>query len=450
MTRKVYLESLGCAKNQVDAEVMLNILKKKGYVHTEDMSEADLIIINTCGFIEPAKEESLNTLFEIRDANPDKKIIFSGCLTQRYSDVLELPEADAIFGNRDLRLIGDLADELFDDKLEDQLIVTPAYPDPDDDAYERDELLNFPGSAFLKLSEGCNHNCAYCAIPIIRGPLRSRPQKKIVKEAEMLAERGVREINIIAQDLAAWGTDVDGESHLLELLEILCKIEGDFRMRLLYIHPDAFPHELINFVKTHDKVLPYFDIPFQHAAVNVLSKMGRVGNEESYYQLIKSIRDEIPEAVIRTTIMLGFPGETDEEFEILMKFVERCRFDWMGSFLYSREEDTVAYDMRAEKEHKEAHKRAVKYQLRLQDLQERITSEELEKKFVGNVYDVLIEEIIEGEDLAIGRIYSQAPEVDGATVVMGRNLQPGTIVKAGIRRVNGVDLDAMVLGEFNG
>ncbi len=450
MTHKVYLESLGCAKNQVDAEVMLNILKKKGYIHVENIEEADLIIINTCGFIESAKEESLKALFELRGANPEAKLVFSGCLTQRYSDVLELPEADAIFGNRDLRQISTVVDELFDEQIDEQIVLAPEYPDPDDDAYQRDELLNFKGSAYLKLSEGCNHCCAYCAIPVIRGPLRSRPQKQIVAEAEALAKRGIREINVIAQDLAAWGTDFDGNSHLLELLEVLCNIEGDFKLRLLYIHPDAFPLELIDFVKTHDKVLPYFDIPFQHASANVLSKMGRVGNEESYYQLIKSIRDQIPEAVIRTTIMLGFPGETDEDFEIVMKFVERCRFDWMGSFLYSREEDTVAYDMRDEEEHNEAHKRAAKYQLRLQNLQEEITSEMLEEKFVGNVYDVLIEEKIEGEDLAIGRIYSQAPEVDGATVVMGRNLQPGSVVKAGIRKVNGVDLDAAVLGDYNG
>ncbi|MFA6864880.1 MAG: 30S ribosomal protein S12 methylthiotransferase RimO [Sphaerochaetaceae bacterium] len=450
MTHKVYLESLGCAKNQVDAEVMLNILKKKGYIHVENIEDADLIIINTCGFIESAKEESLKALFELRGANPEAKLVFSGCLTQRYSDVLELPEADAIFGNRDLKQISTVVDELFDEHIDEQIVLAPEYPDPDDDAYQRDELLNFKGSAYLKLSEGCNHCCAYCAIPVIRGPLRSRPQKQIVAEAESLAKRGIREINVIAQDLAAWGTDFDGNSHLLELLEVLCNIEGDFKLRLLYIHPDAFPLELIDFVKTHDKVLPYFDIPFQHASANVLSKMGRVGNEESYYQLVKSIRDQIPEAVIRTTIMLGFPGETDEDFEIVMKFVERCRFDWMGSFLYSREEDTVAYDMRDEEEHNEAHKRAAKYQLRLQDLQERITSELLEEKFVGNVYDVLIEEKIEGEDLAIGRIYSQAPEVDGATVVMGRNLQPGAVVKAGIRKVNGVDLDAAVLGDYNG
>lgn len=449
MNYKIYLESLGCAKNQVDAEVMLNILKNKGYEHIENIEEADLIIINTCGFIESAKEESLNALFELRAKNPKAKLVFSGCLTQRYSDVLELPEADALFGNRDLSKISTLVDNLFDKDVEEQIVLSPEYPDPDKDAFERQELLNFPGSSFLKLSEGCNHCCSYCAIPIIRGPLRSRPEKMILKEAESLVKNGVKEINIIAQDLAAWHTDIDGKSGLIELLGKICEIEGDFKLRLLYIHPDAFPFELINFVKTHDKVLPYFDIPFQHASVKILSKMGRTGNSESYYQLIKSIKDEIPEAVIRTTIMLGFPGEGDKEFKEVMDFVERCRFDWMGSFIYSREEDTVAFDMRNEEEHECDVVRAKKYQIKLQKLQERITNEELQK-FIGNVYDVLIEERIEGEDLAIGRIYSQAPEVDGATVVMGRNLKPGSVVKAGIERVNGVDLDAVVLGEYNG
>lgn len=447
MKHKVYLESLGCAKNQVDSEVILKILHDKGFEHVTEVKQADLIIVNTCGFIEPAKEESVNTFFDVRNANPNAKVILAGCLAQRYSNDLELPEADAIFGNRDLAQISSLVDELFEN--DEQLILSPEYPDPDDDVYQRDELLNFPGSAYLKISEGCNHCCAYCAIPLIRGSLRSRPKNQILDEANQLVKNNVKEINIIAQDLAAWGTDFDGKSHLIELLDEICKIEGDFRIRLLYIHPDAFPMELIDFVKTHEKVLPYFDIPFQHAAVPVLRKMGRVGTSDSYYNLIKKIREELPGAVIRTTIMLGFPGEGDEEFETVLDFVKKCRFDWMGSFLYSREEDTPAYLMRDEEAHNKAQKKAAVYQKKLQAVQEKITSENLQQ-FVGNVYEVLIEEKIEGEDLSIGRIYSQAPEVDGATVVMGRNLKPGDVVKAGIRKVNGVDLDAVVLGEYNG
>ncbi|MDC7243165.1 MAG: MiaB/RimO family radical SAM methylthiotransferase, partial [Sphaerochaetaceae bacterium] len=278
---------------------------------------------------------------------------------------------------------------------------------------------------------GCNHRCAFCAIPIIRGPLRSRSKNQILDEAKSLVKNGIKEINIIAQDLAAFGTDTTGKSQLLPLLEEICEIEGDFKIRLLYIHPDAFPKELIKFVQTHDKVLPYFDIPFQHAATPILRKMGRTGTSESYYNLIKEIRESLPYAVIRTTLMLGFPGETKEDVKTLLEFTKKCKFDWMGSFIYSREEDTRAFDMISEEDHKKVISRAKKDQKKLEKIQEKITSSNLQK-FVGNVYEALIEEKIEGEDLAIGRIYSQAPEVDGATVIMGRNLKPGSIVKVGI------------------
>jgi ribosomal protein S12 methylthiotransferase len=442
------MESLGCSKNQVDAEVIINLLKEKGYEISSDPVDSDLIFINTCGFIQSAKEEAIETLFNLREVAPNAKIIFGGCLAQRYSEILELPEADGIFGNRDLKQISDFVEKM--ETEEEQIVYSPEYPEnPSDDYYSRSTILNFPGSAYLKLSEGCDHRCAFCAIPIIRGPLRSRSKNQILDEAKQLAKDGIKEINIIAQDLAAFGLDVTGESQLLPLLEEICDIEGDFKIRLLYIHPDAFPKELIKFVQTHDKVLPYFDIPFQHAATPILRKMGRTGTSESYYNLIKEIRESLPDAVIRTTLMLGFPGETEEDVKTLLEFTKKCKFDWMGSFIYSREEDTRAFDMISEEDHKKVISRAKKDQKKLEKIQEKITSSNLQK-FVGNVYEALIEEKIEGEDLAIGRIYSQAPEVDGATVIMGRNLKPGSIVKVGIRKVNGVDLDAVVLGEFNG
>ncbi len=448
MNKKFYMESLGCSKNQVDAEVIINLLKEKGYELSLDPNNSDLIFINTCGFIQSAKEEAIENLFELREKAPNAKIIFGGCLAQRYSDILELPEADGIFGNRDLKQICEFVDKL--EKEDEQIILSPEYPDnPEDDYYSRSTILNYPGSAYLKLSEGCNHRCAFCAIPVIRGPLRSRSKIQILKEANDLVKEGIKEINIIAQDLAAFGMDTTGESQLLPLLEEICDIEGDFKIRLLYIHPDAFPLELIEFVKTHEKVLPYFDIPFQHASIPILRKMGRVGTSDSYYNLIKLIRESLPNAVIRTTLMLGFPGETEEDVKQLLEFTKKCKFDWMGSFIYSREEDTRAFDMISEEDHEKVIKRAKKDQKKLERIQEKITSNNLQK-FVDNVYDALIEEKIEGEDLAIGRIYSQAPEVDGATVIMGRNLKPGSVVKVGIRKVNGVDLDAVILGEFNG
>ncbi len=458
--KRLYIENLGCAKNQVDAEVMAHNLKASGWQLVDDASKADLIIVNTCGFIESAREQSIDTFFSLRELNPKAKLVVSGCLAQRYASELadQLPEADGIFGNRDLAEINAFVDELesqFEEPQQPQVmkgsktakqqktkVLVPEYPDPDAESDERDRLFNFPGSAYLKISEGCNHRCGYCAIPLIRGSLRSRPKYAVLKEAKRLVSTGIKEINLIAQDLAAYGTDWDGKSHFCDLLTSITAIEGDFKVRMLYIHPDAFPMELLDIVKSNPKVIPYFDIPFQHASPNILRPMKRTGSRDVYSNLIDSIRREIPQCVIRTTIMLGFPGETQEDFEEVYKFVEHCRFNWMGSFLYSREEGTYAWDLTNEEEHKALIRKAKVWQKKLQRLQEKISSEKL-KEFVGNEYDVLVEELIEGEDLAIGRIWAQAPEVDGLTVVMGRDMVPGNVYKCGITKVNGVDLEAV-------
>ncbi len=433
---KIYIESLGCAKNQVDSEILLAYAEENGYERTEDPSSADVIVVNTCGFIESAKEESVNTFFSLHEANPEARIILAGCLAERYGHEMELEEADAIFGNHDLSAFPDvLAGKT-------ERVFIPEYPDPDRERDDRKELLGFKGSAYLKISEGCNHRCAYCAIPLIRGPLRSRPLEKIVKETERLISEGVYEINVIAQDLGAYGLDIYGKQMFVPLMDRLSSLDGDFVLRMLYIHPDTFPEGLISLAKERKKILPYFDIPFQHAAVSVLRGMGRTGDRKIYTDLVNSIRSEIPEAVIRTTLMLGFPGEDEEAFEELKRFAEGAEFDWMGSFLYSREEDTPAYDMRGEKEHMKAHKQAAVWQKELESIQEEITARRL-RRFVGHEYDVLIEEKVEGEDLAIGRIYAQAPDVDGLTVVMGRNMKEGDIVRAGITNVRGIDLEGV-------
>lgn len=444
----LYIENLGCAKNQVDAEVMAHNLGADGWTLTDDASIADLIIVNTCGFIESAREESIDSFFSLRDANPKAKVIVSGCLAQRYSSELaeQLPEADGIFGNRDLGLINGfvkgLGGHANDKGIGLPSLLVPEYPDPDAESDERDRLFNFPGSAFLKISEGCNHRCGYCAIPLIRGSLRSRPKDAVMKEARRLVSTGIKEINLIAQDLAAYGTDWDGRSHFCELLKELASIDGDFRLRMLYIHPDAFPMELLDIVKDNPKVIPYFDIPFQHTSPRILRPMKRTGSREVYSNLVDSIRKALPQCVIRTTIMLGFPGETQEDFDEVYRFVEHCRFNWMGSFLYSREEGTYAWNLTDEDEHKALIRKAKVWQRKLQKLQEKISSERL-NEFVGSECDVLIEELIEGEDLAIGRIWAQAPEVDGLTVVMGRGMEPGKVYRCGITKVNGVDLEAV-------
>ena len=444
--RYLYIENLGCAKNQVDAEVMAASLSHDGWTLTDDVDQANLIIVNTCGFIESAREESINTFFELRNAHPKAKVVLSGCLAQRYGDELseQLPEANGIFGNRDLSRITEFVETIVARKRRPKKtdMLVPEYPDPDADIYERGTLFNFPGSAYLKISEGCNHRCGFCAIPIIRGALRSRPYDKILTEARELVGRGIKEINLIAQDLAAYGTDWDGRSHFLDLLKDITAIEGDFKVRMLYIHPDAFPFELLDMIKQNDKIMPYFDIPIQHASAHLLRNMKRAGDQDVYTSLVSRIRAALPECVIRTTIMLGFPGETEEDFENVYSFVERNRFNWMGSFVYSREEGTFAYGLTDEKTHKQLTKEANKRQKKLQKLQERISSEILQG-FVGKEYDVLIEELIEGEDLAIGRFWGQAPEVDGLTVVMGRDMVPGQVYRCGITKVNGIDLEAV-------
>ncbi|MCR5731400.1 MAG: 30S ribosomal protein S12 methylthiotransferase RimO [Sphaerochaetaceae bacterium] len=439
--KKIYIESLGCAKNQVDSEILLSYADDEGYERTQVPSEADVIVVNTCGFIESAKTESIDTFFSFRNAFPDKKIVLAGCLAQRYATELELNEADAIFGNHDLGAFPKVLEGL--EKSKKQIIAAPEYPDPDSERDERKYNLSMPRSAFLKISEGCNHRCNYCAIPLIRGGLRSRPFDAVMTEARRLVDSGIYEINIIAQDLGAYGTDWGNGERFCELIKALSEIEGNFVLRMLYIHPDTFPEKLIDIVKnSNGKILPYFDIPFQHADHKVLVGMKRTGSREIYVDLIKRIRKALPDAVIRSTLMLGFPGEGREEFEELLRFVEEAQLDWMGSFLYSREEDTPAYSMRNQREHNKAHKEAAKWQVELEELQSEITAKRLES-FVGKKYLALVEENIKGEDLSIARIYSQAPEVDGATVIMGSDMKPGDVVEVGIRSVRGVDLEAI-------
>ncbi len=441
--KHLYIEHLGCAKNQVDAEVMAEALKGDGYVSVEEASDADVILVNTCGFIESAREESINTFFALKQEYPAAKILLTGCMAQRYAESLyeELPEADAIFGNRDLKDISEVVRSVTQGE---RVLDVPSYPPVNKEYDSRGQLFNFPGSAYLKLSEGCNHCCRYCAIPLIRGGLRSRTKEAILSDAKQLIASGVKEINLIAQDLAAYGTDTEKSSQFLPLLEELAVLEGIGVIRLLYIHPDAFPMELLDLMKKFPVIIPYFDIPFQHAHPDVLRKMGRVGDSETYLNLVKRIRDEFPEAVIRTTFMLGFTGESDETYEELLNFIRALKPDYAGSFVYSPEEGTPAFADAAEKELKKRLKRAVKRQSEVDTLCREFTGKSLEK-FVGRKMPVLVEELIEGEELALGRTYYQAPEVDGLTVIKGENLPVGEYVQCYIEKVNGVDLEAVVI-----
>ena len=435
---RVYIENLGCSKNQVDAETMLQYLADTGeWEYTEDPAEAEVILVNTCGFIESAREESIQTLLSLRESCPQAKIMMTGCLAERYAETMadELWEADGFFGNRDLSRIVDAARQMLEHR---RTVEIPR--DYRFDTAQRETSFSFPGSTYVKLSEGCSHRCRYCAIPLIRGDLRSRESGEVLDEIKFAVARGAREINLIAQDLAAFGTD-RGSSQFLDLLKYACDIPGDFFIRMLYIHPDAFPGELPALVESRKKLLGYFDIPFQHASRKVLQGMGRSGSGEGYLELIEQIRSEVTDAVIRSTFMTGFPGEGPEEFDQLCSFMTRAKMDWAGMFVYSREEGTPAYGDRSAAEHRRAVKEADRRMLQLQQLQGPITEERLDR-WINREVEVLIEEIIPEEDLSIGRSFMQAPEVDGAIVVLTGDVPPGSSVRCRIERRNGVDLEA--------
>ncbi|MEA1910047.1 MAG: MiaB/RimO family radical SAM methylthiotransferase, partial [Spirochaetota bacterium] len=342
-----YLENLGCSKNQVDAEVMIVSLQKEGWEYTLNADKAELIIVNTCGFIEAAKKESIDTAISFRDTYPGKKILMAGCFAQRYgADLLDkMPEIDGVFGNRNLQIVPEVAESVF---LGDRPAILPL---EGSSRPERTNLLSFPGSAYVKISEGCNHRCSYCAIPIIRGNLRSRTVEDLLSEIKGLLSSGILEINLIAQDLAALGTDRK-EKDFIKLLGEISKLSGTFWIRLLYIHPDYFPLELLDVVAADKRILPYFDIPFQHAAKSVLTGMGRRGSSSEYLNLVETIRRKIPESIIRSTFMVGFPGETSAYRRELLDFQAAASLDWVGTFIYSREEDTRAYSMRGSLSHK--------------------------------------------------------------------------------------------------
>lgn len=439
---KFFIDQHGCAKNQVDGEILISHLTEtEEWEQTFEPSEADLIIVNSCGFIESAKTECIEAVLNARKNYPKAKILLAGCLAERYAKELNesLPEADGFFGNGDLEKIIVTAREVMQDKRPvhkfEQKGVCGA---------NRKLLLSFAGTAFVKITEGCNNRCSFCAIPVIRGELRSRPAEEIIKEIKMLVEKGVYEINLIGQDLAAYGTGgsdnvfgtgpttlpagtpgssdgigvVEGESGLCTLLKEISKIEGTFRLRLLYIHPDHFNQDILPVIKADERFLPYFDIPFQSGDNQLILKMHRTGNHKKYSAIIETIRSFFPEAAIRTTFLAGFPGETEEQAKNTLNFLEEICPDWSGCFPYSREDDTPAYSFKNQVPAKTAARRAD----RLVALQEQITAQRLKAR-CGKDYDVLIEEVLaQSEDapeegIAIGRAWFQAPEVDGAVVV---------------------------------
>ncbi len=434
-----YIETLGCAKNQVDSEVMVSSLEARGWVRAADPAEASVIIVNTCGFIGPAKEESIDTVLGFRADYPDSRIVMAGCLTQRYPKELsgDLEEVDAFFGNRAPQAIGEFLET---QPWEGRAV---SLPQEDDRLVLRNTLLSYRGSAYLKIAEGCDNRCSFCAIPIIRGRYRSRPPADLETELRHLVSRGVREVSLIAQDLASYGRDGTTPS-LIELLRHLLSVDEDFRLRMLYIHPERFPRELLDLCASDQRLLPYFDLPMQHADGDVLRGMARTGTAAEYLGLINDIRGALPDAVLRTSLLTGFPGETDAAFDRLREFQSRAAFDWLGIFAYSPEEGTPAHRRHGDYVEPAAEQRKAL----LEEAQLPITYARLDR-FIGRRMDVLIEEEVEGEELAIGRGFPHAPEVDGLVVLRtgGRRLEPGSVVGARILRRNGVDLEAWIPGE---
>ncbi|RKX76598.1 MAG: 30S ribosomal protein S12 methylthiotransferase RimO [Spirochaetes bacterium] len=442
--KSFYIENLGCAKNQVDAELIIASLESSGWSYLPDPKIAELIIVNTCGFIDAAKEESIQTIFSLRQQYPDKKIVIAGCLSQRYGTSLKglLPEVNGIFGNRAPWKIKEIIGE---NSIE-SAFFPPPVPDEEKGIPLRKTLLSFPGSAYVKISEGCNNFCSYCSIPRIRGTLRSRTVESVLEEIKRLISDGIFEINLIAQDLGSFGTD-RGIAELSLLLNSISDLEGDFWIRLLYIHPDHFPLEILDICRRDKRILPYFDLPFQHASKKVLTRMNRKGDVETYLKLIEKIRNSLPDAIIRSTFLVGFPGEGKKDFESLLSFQEKAQIDWLGVFTYSREESTPAYRYRGGIAHRFYHPVAVKRKELLEKKQCAITIKRL-KRFLGKRLRVLIEEEIEGEKLYLGRAYIHAPDVDGLIVAQTPEkvkLTPGTLIECMVRNVRGVDLIADTL-----
>lgn len=423
---KIGVVSLGCPKNLVDSEVMLGLIKEKNWTITNDPGEADLIIVNTCGFIESAKEESINTILqmaEFKQTGPCQKVLVTGCLGQRYAKELfqDLPEIDGIIGTECYNEIGEVIDRVLTGERFIYVEPPKKYSQP------TKRVLTTPKTmAYLKIAEGCNNYCSFCAIPLIRGPYRSRPYEEIIAEAKQLIADGVKEIIVVAQDTTQYGKDLYKKLRLAELLKELNAMEGLKWIRIMYSYPESFSDELIEAYATCEKVCPYVDIPLQHASDTLLKSMRRRDTRAEVEALIAKIRARIPHICIRTTFIVGFPGETEEQFEELMDFTEKMSFNCAGVFTYSKEEGTKAAQMDNQVPEEIAQDRFH----RLMALQAQI-SEEINQAREGETVEVVIEGFDEENPaLAFGRSMLEAPDIDGTIFVeKAEGLKVGDYVK---------------------
>lgn len=410
---KVLFISLGCDKNLVDSEVMLGLLAEKGYQMTDDETEAEVIVINTCCFIHDAKEESIQTILEMAEYKKEgtlKALIVTGCLAQRYQQEIldEIPEVDEVLGTTSYPEIVDAIENALRGRAEVRMTDIDALPLVD----TARQVTTGGHFAYLKIAEGCDKHCTYCIIPKIRGNYRSVPMERLIKEAEGLAEKGVKELILVAQETTLYGKDLYGEKSLHRLLKELCRISGIRWIRILYCYPEEIDDNLIQVMKEEPKICHYVDLPIQHANTDILKRMGRRTSKEQLEEIIGKLRREIPDIAIRTTLITGFPGETEEQHQELVDFVDEMEFDRLGVFTYSPEEDTPAAEMEGQIPEEVKEDR----QAEIMELQQEIAFEQAED-MVGKEVLVMIEGKVADENAYVGRTYKDAPNVDGLIFV---------------------------------
>ncbi len=440
----VGLITLGCTKNQVDSEMILGFFKRQGFNIVNQVEEADIIVVNTCGFIQSAKEEAIDTILEMADYKQQrcKALIVTGCLAKRYkSQILEsMPEVDLVIGVDEYDNISEILSNFFsqndllnhykfDQKLDfNNRIISSTYP-----------------LAYIRISDGCDNKCSYCAIPLIRGPFKSRQMEDILKEVEDLAKQGMKEFCIISQDTSKYGLDIYGELKLAELLRKMSQIEGVKWIRILYMYLYETTDELIEEIANNDKVCKYFDIPIQHLNDKMLKDMNRHDTKEIIFDRVKKIREMVPNAVLRTTCIVGFPGETEEQFEELLDGVRELKFDRLGAFTYSREEDTLSYNFEGQIDEQTKERRLKK----LFDVQKEISLEN-NKQRMGEEYEVIVEGISDDEEYFVCRSIFEAPDVDGRIFIKideesASKVIVGEYAKVKIIDYNDYDLFAQVI-----
>ena len=443
---KLLCISLGCDKNLVDTEMMLGLLNRDGYTFTDDEYEADVIVINTCCFIGDAKEESVNTILEMAQRKIDgncKALIVTGCLAQRYKQEIidEIPEVDGILGTSTYDEISNVLKKALGGEGSvscfHDLDLLPQT--------ETDRILTTGGHyAFLKIAEGCDKHCTYCIIPTLRGNYRSVPMENLIKEAEKLADKGVKELILVAQETTLYGVDLYGKKSLPELLKKLCRISGIQWIRLQYCYPEEITDELIAVMKEESKICRYLDMPIQHASDRILKRMGRRTSKEQLKDIINKLRSEIPDIALRTTLISGFPGETEEDHEELMEFVDELEFERLGVFAYSAEEDTPAAEFpdQVPQEIKEDRRDAI------MELQQEI-SLDLSQSMVGKTLEVMIEGKVADENAYVARTYMDGPGVDGMIFVQtGEELMSGDFAKIRVTGAMEYDLIGELEDEF--